>query len=395
MCIMNKDYSKYDSIKFSTDNYFLLWRISDNKESAKFWNSFMEKHPEKHSEIQAAIRIINSIHINDYKFTQEESASVWQLIESSVQKPAKRVKKMWIALVVASSIALLIWSHHILNEYLLFDTLKTDTSIKPDKNEDILLVLGNNSSMSFDQNAYITYDNAGNVVISNMTGEKVLRKKNIVNDVLLNKLIVPKGKRSSLVLSDGSKIWINSGSTLEFPSKFEKNKREIDVNGEIYIEVVKDRNKPFIVNTSKFKIEVLGTKFNVSAYNEDKKHEVALVDGSVKIITDQGNSVEIKPNELLTISRNSLMREYVDIYNYISWKDGIFKFTSEPLENIMLRLSRYYDISIDCTNDIRDIDISGKLVLFDDPETVLNNISIIVPVKYKKEGGKIIFSKKQ
>jgi len=395
MCIMNKDYSKYDSIKFSTDNYFLLWRISDNKESAKFWNSFMEKHPEKNSEIQAAIRIINSIHINDYKFTQEESASEWQLIESSVQKPAKRVKKMWIALVVASSIALLIWSHHILNEYLLFDTLKTDTSIKPDKNEDILLVLGNNSSMSFDQNAYITYDNAGNVVISNMTGEKVLRKKNIVNDVLLNKLIVPKGKRSSLVLSDGSKIWINSGSTLEFPSKFEKNKREIDVNGEIYIEVVKDRNKPFIVNTSKFKIEVLGTKFNVSAYNEDKKHEVALVDGSVKIITDQGNSVEIKPNELLTISRNSLMREYVDIYNYISWKDGIFKFTSEPLENIMLRLSRYYDISIDCTNDIRDIDISGKLVLFDDPETVLNNISIIVPVKYKKEGGKLIFSKKQ
>ena len=395
MCIMNKDYSKYDSIKFSTDNYFLLWRISDNKESAKFWNSFMEKHPEKNSEIQAAIRIINSIHINDYKFTQEESASEWQLIESSVQKPAKRVKKMWIALVVASSIALLIWSHHILNEYLLFDTLKTDTSIKPDKNEDILLVLGNNSSMSFDQNAYITYDNAGTVVISNMTGEKVLRKKNIVNDVLLNKLIVPKGKRSSLVLSDGSKIWINSGSTLEFPSKFEKNKREIDVNGEIYIEVVKDRNKPFIVNTSKFKIEVLGTKFNVSAYNEDKKHEVALVDGSVKIITDQGNSVEIKPNELLTISRNSLMREYVDIYNYISWKDGIFKFTSEPLENIMLRLSRYYDISIDCTNDIRDIDISGKLVLFDDPETVLNNISIIVPVKYKKEGGKIIFSKKQ
>jgi len=395
MCIMNKDYSKYDSIKFSTDNYFLLWRISDNKESAKFWNSFMEKHPEKNSEIQAAIRIINSIHINDYKFTQEESASEWQLIESSVQKPAKRVKKMWIALVVASSIALLIWSHHILNEYLLFDTLKTDTSIKPDKNEDILLVLGNNNSMSFDQNAYITYDNAGNVVISNMTGEKVLRKKNIVNDVLLNKLIVPKGKRSSLVLSDGSKIWINSGSTLEFPSKFEKNKREIDVNGEIYIEVVKDRNKPFIVNTSKFKIEVLGTKFNVSAYNEDKKHEVALVDGSVKIITDQGNSVEIKPNELLTISRNSLMREYVDVYNYISWKDGIFKFTSEPLENIMLRLSRYYDISIDCTNDIRDIDISGKLVLFDDPETVLNNISIIVPVKYKKEGGKIIFSKKQ
>lgn len=395
MCIMNKDYSKYDSIKFSTDNYFLLWRISDNKESAKFWNSFMEKHPEKNSEIQAAIRIINSIHINDYKFTQEESASEWQLIESSVQKPAKRVKKMWIALVVASSIALLIWSHHILNEYLLFDTLKTDTSIKPDKNEDILLVLGNNNSMSFDQNAYITYDNAGNVVISNITGEKVLRKKNIVNDVLLNKLIVPKGKRSSLVLSDGSKIWINSGSTLEFPSKFEKNKREIDVNGEIYIEVVKDRNKPFIVNTSKFKIEVLGTKFNVSAYNEDKKHEVALVDGSVKIITDQGNSVEIKPNELLTISRNSLMREYVDIYNYISWKDGIFKFTSEPLENIMLRLSRYYDISIDCTNDIRDIDISGKLVLFDDPETVLNNISIIVPVKYKKEGGKIIFSKKQ
>lgn len=395
MCIMNKDYSKYDSIKFSTDNYFLLWRISDNKESAKFWNSFMEKHPEKNSEIQAAIRIINSIHINDYKFTQEESASEWQLIESSVQKPAKRVKKMWIALVVASSIALLIWSHHILNEYLLFDTLKTDTSIKPDKNEDILLVLGNNSSMSFDQNAYITYDNAGNVVISNMTGEKVLRKKNIVNDVLLNKLIVPKGKRSSLVLSDGSKIWINSGSTLEFPSKFEKYKREINVNGEIYIEVVKDRNKPFIVNTSKFKIEVLGTKFNVSAYNEDKKHEVALVDGSVKIITDQGNSVEIKPNELLTISRNSLMREYVDIYNYISWKDGIFKFTSEPLENIMLRLSRYYDISIDCTNEIRDIDISGKLVLFDDPETVLNNISIIVPVKYKKEGGKIIFSKKQ
>ncbi len=392
--MMRKEYTKFNAIKFSTDFYFLQWRIAGDSESAKFWINFINENPEKKVEIDAAIRIIDSIRINDYRFTDDELHSEWMRIQASIPKYSGRRVKMWRCLAIASCFAILLGFHYISNIYNSSKTGATYMLAKAEKNDEIRLVLGDNSSISFNQNTDFTYDKTGNIVVSNMTKEKIISQKKIIAGLQPNKLIVPKGKRSSLILSDGSKIWINSGSTLQFPSKFAPNRREIGVDGEIYIEVSKDANRPFIVKTSRFEVKVLGTKFNVSAYKEDAKNEVALVEGSVKVMDKLGRKTNIKPNELLTVSANNFHKEYVDVYNYISWKDGIFRFVNEPLKNILIRLSRYYNISIDCADDIRDINISGKLVLFDNPEMALNSISIIIPVKYKNDNGKIIFSKK-
>jgi hypothetical protein len=392
---MQKDYTKYNAKEFSTDFYFLQWRIGADEPATRFWLDFIEKNPDKKPEINAAIRIIDSIRINDYHFSEEElDAALKQINSRKTVRFARKKSILWVSFAIASCVALLFVLRFVPDVAAPFHQGKISTLTVADVNRDIRLVLGENGSMSFDQNTKIMYDNTGNVTISDLNKNKILLQGKLSKSMQLNKLIVPKGKRSSLVLPDGSKVWVNSGSNLRFPGSFAKNIREIWVDGEIYIEVVKDPSRPFIVKTSRFDVEVLGTKFNVAAYNEDAKNEVALAEGSVKVVDHRGHEAKIVPNELLTISENGLHKETVDIYNYTSWVDGIFKFTNEPLKNILIKISRYYNLSLDCSDDISDVNISGKLVLFDDPETALNNISIIVPIQYKVKDYKFIIGKK-
>lgn len=392
---MQKDYTKYNAKEFSTDFYFLEWRIGADESATRFWLDFIDKNPDKEPEINAAIRIVNSIRINDYRFSDEElDAALKQIKSRRTVSFARKKKILWVSLAIASCMALLFVLRFVPDMATPFQQEKISTLTVADVNRDIKLVLGENGSMSFDQNTKILYDKTGNVTISDLNKNKILLRGKLSESMQLNKLIVPKGKRSSLVLPDGSKVWVNSGSNLRFPGSFAPNKREIWVDGEIYIEVVKDPSRPFVVKTSRFDVEVLGTKFNVSAYREDTKNEVALVEGSVKLTDHSGHEAKIAPNELLTISENGLHKETVDVYNYTSWVDGVFKFANEPLKSILIRISRYYNLSLDCSDDIHDINISGKLVLFDDPETALNNISIIAPIKYKVKDNKFIISKK-
>jgi ferric-dicitrate binding protein FerR (iron transport regulator) len=390
---MPKNYSKYDAVKFSTDFYFLKWRISGDDESERFWKNYLIENPEKRADIESAIRIVDSIRINDYRFSDMELAREWDRIDASIQRRGTKRKKILIALAVASCLIFLFSLRSLINLYMPGNTEITSL-MTADADADIRLVFGNKASMTFDQNTDITYDRDGNIVVSNLNNNKVLTQKQPAQNHQANRLIVPKGKRSSLILPDGSKVWVNSGSSLEFPTTFARNKREIFVDGEIYIEVSKDAHRPFVVKTSRFDIEVLGTKFNVSAYKGESQDQIALVEGSVKVVDRLGRDAFLKPNELLTISSDGFGKKPVDVYNYISWKDGVFNFSNEPLRNILVRLSRYYNFSVDCAEEISNIPISGKLVLFDDSEMALKSISTIIPVKYKKENNRYVFTKK-
>lgn len=389
---MRKDYSKYDAVKFSTDFYFLKWRISGDNVSDRFWKEYLKENPHKRADIESAIRIVDSIRINDYRFSGEELRGEWERIQTSTKKKGARRIKMWTAVTVASCLMFLLGVRYVVGLYTS-SASGMISLMTADAENDIRLIFGNNGSMTFDQNTDITYDKYGNIVISNISKNKVITQRRLQEEQQLNKLIVPKGKRSSLVLPDGSKVWVNSGSRIEFPKTFAQDKRVVVVDGEIYIEVTKDAHRPFIVKTSKFDVRVLGTKFNVSAYKDDAQNEVTLTEGAVCITDNLGRKEFMKPNELVEVSADGFEKTTVDVYNHTSWKDGVFYFTNEPLKNILVRLSRYYNFSVDCSEEISDIPISGKLVLFDDAEMALNSISIIVPVKYKKENNKYIFKK--
>lgn len=170
----------------------------------------------------------------------------------------------------------------------------------------------------------------------------------------INTLKVPFGKKFQLILSDGTIVHVNAGSTLKFPAQFIPGRvREVELSGEAYFEVVRNEKDPFIVSTNGIKTEVFGTKFNVSSYANDPFSEVVLVEGSVGIFKDKQrfdkkNDLYLKPNQkasLLKSNKNLAISE-VKTENYIAWVDGVLLFKNESFENIMKKLERAYNKKI-------------------------------------------------
>jgi ferric-dicitrate binding protein FerR (iron transport regulator) len=211
--------------------------------------------------------------------------------------------------------------------------------------------------------------------------------------IVYNEIIVPKGEKSQLILSDGTKVWVNAGSKLKFPDRFQKTSREVWLEGEAFFEVAKDKARPFYVRTSDINIKVLGTKFNVKAYSEEDIIETTLVEGLVSIERKERTNREekeilLQPNHkaiylknessLITAEvkreiaeplepRKVLISKPVEVDIVTSWTDGKLIFEDETLESVVRKLERRYDVTINIEDEsIKEIKYSG----------VLKNISI-------------------
>ena len=197
-----------------------------------------------------------------------------------------------------------------------------------------------------------------------------------------SELVVPKGKRAHLQLSDGTRVWINSASVLRFPSAF-GDTRDVFVEGEAYFEVAKDANRPFIVHTDHFATRVLGTSFDVTtAPRADGSSAVVLVEGSVAIDVANGESVTLNPSERFSMKDGSYSVYEVDPYKYISWKDGLLFFTSNTLFEVLQKVAAFYKIEITCFGEIGSRKCTGKLILFDDLDGTLDVLSDIFRIAY-------------
>lgn len=258
---------------------------------------------------------------------------------------------------------------------------------------EVMLIMDDDKAVEVEDNALIAYNSE--VVVRGKEKEETVIKKIVKKDieeaenVSRNTLMVPKGRRSSIILPDGSKVWMNSGSVLHFPSHFETDRRTIEVEGEIYIEVAKNET-PFYVKTKDFTVQVLGTKFNVSAYADEPASSVVLVEGSVQVNTMNDEQIALTPNRMLTCESGSNRIDDVDVYDYISWKDGLLQFKGETMANILIRLGRYYNVSIQCPPDIAQRRSSGKLVLFDDFEQVMKTFALLYDIQYHFESNTLI-----
>lgn len=333
---------------------------------------------------------------NTQKLSQEEKQDIFERIQKDIEKRNRQRRfRIYLTVSAVACITLLL----ILLPPLLsgeservHQTLiaAADSSLASQK--DIQLVLANNKTITFEGDADIKYDKKGKIT-TNAGVEQIKVSKTSTEEPVLNTLIVPKGKRSSLILADGSKVWVNSGSTLKFPTTFNADTREIWVNGEIYIEVKKNEALPFHVNTSHMKIHVVGTRFNVTAYAEDVEHSVVLVEGCVDVSIEK-EKARLLPNQILSVLKDQISVRKTDVNNYISWKDGYLQFASEPLSNVLKRLSRYYDRPIDCEDNIADLKCNGKLVLFENIEEVLKTIYNTIPINYLVEADRIVIQKR-
>lgn len=210
-------------------------------------------------------------------------------------------------------------------------------------------------------------------------------------EIAMHTVHAPVGQNAQLILADGSKIWLNAGSTLNFPSRFVGGKRQVTLEGEGFFEVKADKEKPFIVSTSVYTIKALGTSFNVKAYKQSKKFETALLTGKVEIsdrMTER--TLSLAPNNRAVLENNRLSVVPIEDENYYLWREGILYF-DEPLTEVLDKLKLYFDVNIDVKNKSvleNKRHCTGKFRARDGLEHILNVLQLTNHFTYKKDDEK-------
>lgn len=175
-----------------------------------------------------------------------------------------------------------------------------------------------------------------------------------------NSLVVPKGGQYKIVLPDGSAVWINSASTLKYPASFAGQRtREVYLTGEAYFEISPDKAHPFIVKSATQEARVLGTHFDVNAYPDNTNIKTTLLEGGLEVKSLlHGDSCRLTPGKQAVVS-NGIRIQDVDVEDVTDWKDGYFIFHEEALDDVLVRLSRWYNVEIVCKDNVRKVKLDG------------------------------------
>jgi len=209
--------------------------------------------------------------------------------------------------------------------------------------------------------------------------------------IVYNKLEIPCGGEFCLTLSDGTRVWLNSETSIQYPVAFGAKERRVFVQGEAYFEVAKDANKPFTVQFMSSSVTVLGTSFNIRAYPEEKQSQTTLAEGSVRIYSP-GSSMLLKPGEQVEVNALSgeMVKREVEVKSFTSWKDGRFVFEQQPLEDIMRTLERWYDIRVIFKDEgAKRISLSGNMKRYGDFSQVMKMLQMTGDVRFELHGNDV------
>lgn len=219
---------------------------------------------------------------------------------------------------------------------------------------------------------YLDDINSGNIATQNgagvykeADGDLMYKPENNSSQsmsVAYNTLSNPKGSTViNLQLSDGTKVWLNAASSLKYPVNFTTNERKVELTGEGYFEVAKDKNKKFLVIAGNTETVVLGTHFNISAYENETQIKTTLIEGAVKI-NSLGRSVQIRPGQQAIATNNSLTSHFdINIDQVLAWKNGYFSFSGADIKSVMRELERWYNIQVEFRGEISDRQFEGEI----------------------------------
>jgi hypothetical protein len=367
---------------FLKNPQFIEWRLLRTEESERFWVGFIREHPECNDALNEAIRKFSTVKLSNSILPQSsEDLMLNQLLdEGRFHNIRKRRIWYWsaaasMALLVVSSVIFLAGKDHLRQELVVEQTFPSN---------DIRLISGD-KVMELGQDVMISLEGGkASATIEDKTSPLNLSAKE------MNRLIVPAGKRSTLKLLDGTVIWLNSGTELGF---YTDGTREITVKGEVYMEVAKAAGKPFYVNAPDFKVSVLGTKFNVSAYSDDEEHSVVLVEGRVEVGAIGRETIRLKPNERVSVTSAKMQKENVNASEYISWKDGILIFNDTPIQDVLKMVERYYNVDI-YDKVLPGETCTGKLYLSDNIDEVMTSLSVLSTSRHNREN-ELIYKKNE
>ena len=335
------DYKDFDVSDFLKDEYFVEWVLHPDHESDHFWKQWLFDHTDKLEEVEHAREVITSVgYAYKAKLSDPEYSAMFEtLLRFNEAKNNKSTP--WLTrdvMKVAASIVLILAAALMMTQR---------SNFRPD-----------------------SYDSSEHMLVS----------KTVY------------GQKKNIVLSDGTRIMLNAGSSLTYPEKFSDDAREVILSGEAFFNVEHDVHRPFLIKTSGLTTKVLGTSFNVRSYTEDDKVLVSVVTGKVEINSPNGTSEVLLPSDMGTFSKSAkeITVTKLDKANFIAWTKGILTFDNETLPNIFEKLERWYGVEIQVSKGVK---LEGKYsgsYKNKSLELILKGISYTSNFKYSINNKKII-----
>ncbi|EHQ25197.1 anti-FecI sigma factor, FecR [Mucilaginibacter paludis DSM 18603] len=264
----------------------------------------------------------------------------------------------------------------------------------PGDNKAILtLNNGQQIALTTAQNGVLSHQGA--VQINKTSKGEVVYQKNgpahVASAINYNTLLTPRGGQWKLTLSDGTQVWLNASSSIRYPTVFPEGERKVEITGEAYFEVAKNKSKPFRILSNGQTVEVLGTHFNINAYADEQEIKTTLLEGSVKIIKGQ-NELIIKPGQQARTKAGGTeitINDQVKAMDEVAWKDGYFRFNNADLPTIMRQFARWYDVKVIYNGKIGEHQFNGKITRQANLSRVLKILSL-GGVNFKIEGKQLI-----
>jgi len=378
-----------------------------NKEE---WVQFSYQHPECRNTIEQAKKMILLLRdVREEDPDEREKLDMWQRIKGFESAQKKKTLFILFRSVLRYAAVFMLFLLSGTAIYLYYTrpgkSYQFTTGETVSTGGEARLVLSSGEEVKLEKdNSSIKISKDQKIIINDERTIDVASQTVVTETIKMNEVIIPYGKKSQLVLDDGTKVWLNAGSRLAFPGRFTGKKREVFLQGEAYFEVAHLADKPFFVNTDEVSVKVLGTRFNLSAYPNDKEIITVLLEGSIAMNDNVSRSIIkketlLEPGQVVNLTRDTravqINREE-DVDVYIAWTEGWFTFYQESLVSVFRKLERYYNIEVEFNSPYHANDlITGKLDLKDSLEGVMIAMADVANIEFQINNTKVTISKKR
>lgn len=280
----------------------------------------------------------------------------------------------------------------------------TQTSIAPGK-DGAILTLSNGVQVALDSlNDGLVAEENGSLIQLKGGSMRYNASSHNIQKVVYNTMTTPIGRQYHFFLPDGTKVWLNAGSSITYPTSFTGSNRQVSIKGELYFDVAQNANQPFIVQAEAVTIQVLGTEFNINCYENETNIQTTLINGLVKLVTnDPSNPAAVTPKLLhpgkqANIARNTTdpdpikITEATNLKQVIAWKEGLFNFNKVDLFHLMRQLERWYNIEVEYQGEVENVTFRGQMYRNVDLSVVINELRKM-DVSIEQQGSKLIIKK--
>jgi ferric-dicitrate binding protein FerR (iron transport regulator) len=337
----------------------------------------------------------NVLEIGTDESREEMESRIYHEILVKAEIRSKPVRRIWYGVAAASLLFFITFGIYFLlykNEHFQDVALHTEAILSGSNKAILTLSDGKELVLEGENQDYLTLAD-GKSVISKSDGKLrydiQAHGKVDANASLYNSVTTPLGGQYQLVLGDGTKVWLNSGSRIKFPTAFSPAQRLVEVEGEAYFEVSHHAKWPFKVISKKQTIEVYGTHFNVNAYGNENQMITTLFEGSVRVSTAYGSKM-LTPGQQAVVDGGNLSVAHADTEEAIAWKEGYFRFNNENIEPVMRKLARWYNVEVIFEGKISQEAFNGKISRSKNLDQALKMLEKTGAIHFKIEGRRVI-----